>query len=138
MSTGARRIQAGDELPSWETPVITPELIRKYAEASGDFNQIHIDPEYARKAGHPGVIAHGMWSVAQLANLVQRWAGTSFIRESRARFVGVMPAGECLTCRARVRAVREDGLVEIEAWTERPDGRRTTEALFVVDVPRAT
>ncbi len=49
-------------------PAITKEQLRAYADASGDHNSIHLDESAARKAGLPGIIAHGMLSAAFLAD----------------------------------------------------------------------
>ncbi|MEO8092050.1 MAG: MaoC/PaaZ C-terminal domain-containing protein [bacterium] len=56
----------GDSLPELR---VTPDagLTKRYAEASGDPNPIHIDPDFARKVGLPGVILHGLYSMAQIA-----------------------------------------------------------------------
>ena len=60
------RYSVGDALPELR---ITPDagLTRRYAEASGDPNPIHTDPEYARNVGLPGIILHGLWTMAQVA-----------------------------------------------------------------------
>ena len=54
---------------------VTREQIDEYAEASGDRNPIHLDEDFARSVGLPGVIAHGMLAMAHLANLVVAYAG---------------------------------------------------------------
>ena len=56
----------GDSLPELR---VTPDagLTKRYAEASGDPNPIHIDPEFAKSVGLPGVILHGLYSMAQVA-----------------------------------------------------------------------
>ena len=46
------------------------EVGRRYADASGDHNPIHVDAAAARAVGLPGPILHGMWTLAQAANLV--------------------------------------------------------------------
>jgi acyl dehydratase len=48
---------------------VTPDkyLPHRYAGASGDFNPIHIDPEFAQQVGLPSTILHGLWSMAQVA-----------------------------------------------------------------------
>ena len=58
--------EPGDSLPELR---VTPDagLTKRYAEASGDPNPIHIDEEFAKKVGLPGCILHGLWSMAQVA-----------------------------------------------------------------------
>ena len=56
----------GDPLPELH---VTPDagLTKRYAEASGDPNPIHFDEDFAKSVGLPGVILHGLWSMAQVA-----------------------------------------------------------------------
>jgi acyl dehydratase len=56
---------------------ITPDkyLTVRYAGASGDFNPIHIDEEFARAVGLPGRILHGLWTMAQVARAQTEAAG---------------------------------------------------------------
>ena len=67
-------MEAGEELPELK---ITPDryLTVRYAGASGDFNPIHIDEEFARSVGLPGRILHGLWSMAQVARAQTEAAG---------------------------------------------------------------
>jgi acyl dehydratase len=59
-------MKPGDAIPEYK---VTPDkyLPHRYAGASGDFNPIHIDPEFARAVGLPGNILHGLWMMAQVA-----------------------------------------------------------------------
>jgi len=59
-------LEEGDSIPELK---VTPDkyLPHRYAGASGDFNPIHIDPEFARAVGLPGNILHGLWMMAQVA-----------------------------------------------------------------------
>jgi acyl dehydratase len=65
---------AGDSLPELR---VTPDagLTRRYAEASGDMNPIHIDEDFAKKVGLPGCILHGLWTMAQVARAHATVAG---------------------------------------------------------------
>jgi acyl dehydratase len=64
----------GDRIPDLR---VTPDkyLPHRYAGASGDFNPIHIDPDFARSVGLPGSILHGLYSMAQVARAATAAAG---------------------------------------------------------------
>jgi acyl dehydratase len=64
----------GDQLPPLQVQITRADLIR-YAGASGDQNMIHWSDRVAREVGLPGVIAHGMLTMAQAARLVTSWTG---------------------------------------------------------------
>jgi len=67
-------LQAGAQIPELS---VTPDkyLTVRYAGASGDFNPIHIDEEFARAVGLPGRILHGLWTMAQVARAQTDAAG---------------------------------------------------------------
>jgi acyl dehydratase len=67
-------LQAGEQIPEVR---ITPDryLTARYAGASGDFNPIHIDGEFALAVGLPGRILHGLWTMAQVARAQTEAAG---------------------------------------------------------------
>ncbi len=64
-------LNAGETIPELR---VTPDkyLTVRYAGASGDFNPIHIDEEFARAVGLPGRILHGLWTMAQVARAADR------------------------------------------------------------------
>jgi acyl dehydratase len=66
--------EVGDSLPELR---VTPDagLTKRYAEASGDPNPIHTDPEFAKSVGLPGIILHGLWTMAQVARANAAVAG---------------------------------------------------------------
>jgi acyl dehydratase len=106
------------------------DQIRAYAEASGDRNPIHLDDEAARAAGLPGVIAHGMLAMAQLANFVVANAGDHRrLRRLRCRFSGMVLPGDTITFTGRVVG-EEGGLVRLELDAANQKGERVlTKAL---------
>jgi acyl dehydratase len=67
-------LQVGVQIPEVR---VTPDkyLTVRYAGASGDFNPIHIDEEFARAVGLPGRILHGLWTMAQVARAQTEAAG---------------------------------------------------------------
>jgi acyl dehydratase len=97
---------SGDSLPPLIKPPITQEQLRRYAEASGDFNPIHLDEAAARRVGLDGVIAHGMLSMAFLGQFVnQQIAGIpgAFLAHLRVRFSNMVRLGDTLTCQGIVK-----------------------------------
>jgi acyl dehydratase len=67
-------LKTGEQIPELK---VTPDagLTKRYAEASGDPNPIHTDPEFAKNVGLPGVILHGLYSMAQVARANTAAAG---------------------------------------------------------------
>jgi acyl dehydratase len=67
-------LEVGTQIPEVR---VTPDkyLTARYAGASGDFNPIHIDEEFARAVGLPGRILHGLWTMAQVARAQTEAAG---------------------------------------------------------------
>ena len=68
------QVKEGDQIPEFK---VTPDkyLPHRYAGASGDFNPIHIDPEFAQQVGLPRNILHGLYSMAQVARANNAAAG---------------------------------------------------------------
>jgi acyl dehydratase len=78
--------EPGDELPTQTYRVTRADLVR-YAGASGDFNPIHWSDRVATSVGLPGVIAHGMYTMALAARALDTWAGgPGRVRELGCRF----------------------------------------------------
>lgn len=73
----------------------TREQIAAYAEASGDVNPIHLDDDFARSVGLPGVIAHGMLQMGILATVAAEEAGgPKRLRRLSVRFAGMVVPGD--------------------------------------------
>src|ERR1700737_1509144 len=95
-------VSTGHTLPSL-TKHVTVEQIRQYAEASGDRNPIHLDDGFARSAGLPGVIAHGMLMMAFANQMVTDWLGDrSLLKRLQGRFARMVLPGDDGTCSGTV------------------------------------
>jgi acyl dehydratase len=71
---------------------VTPDryLTYRYAGASGDFNPIHLDDEFARGVGLPGRILHGLWTMAQVARAqTEAGGGPESLRSLEVQFRGM-------------------------------------------------
>ena len=102
------QVSTGQALPPL-TKHVTVEQIRQYAEASGDRNPIHLDESFARSAGLPGVIAHGMLTMAFANQMVTDWLGNrSLLKSLHGRFAGMVVPGDDVTCSGTV-ASKDDG-----------------------------
>jgi len=86
-------VNAGDALPTQVYVVHRDDLVR-YADASGDQNPIHQDDAVARSVGLPGVIAHGMFTMALAARAVEAWSDGAEVVELGCKFTKpvVVPA----------------------------------------------
>ncbi len=104
---------------------VTPDkyLTARYAGASGDFNPIHIDEDFARAVGLPGRILHGLWSMAQVARAQTEAAGgPQHLKRLSVQFRGMgVPEQEVLVT-GTVREV-SDGLATIDTVAEQ-DGKQ--------------
>ncbi|WFF01536.1 MaoC family dehydratase [Micromonospora sp. WMMD964] len=107
------------ELPAKTFRVTRADLVQ-YAGASGDFNPIHWSDRVATKVGLPGVIAHGMFTMALVGRAVTEWAGApDAVVEYGVRFTRpvVVPdddQGTEIEVTAKVREVTEDGLTRLD------------------------
>ena len=108
-------VQPGDVLATQEYAVTREDLVR-YAAASGDHNPIHQDDAVASSVGLPGVIAHGMFTMALAARAVAEWTGGAQVVELGCKFTNpvVVPAagGVDVVVAGTVKSVA-DGLVTI-------------------------
>jgi acyl dehydratase len=82
-------------------PLTITDIVR-YAGASGDFNPLHHDPAFAKAAGLPDVMAHGMLSAGLLASFVTQWLGPACVRRYRVRFSDRVWLGDVLVPKGTV------------------------------------
>ena len=103
-------MQEGDVLPTVKK-VITQEQIERYAEASGDFNPVHVDHEFAAASQFGGTIAHGMLVAASISEMMTMAFGEDWaVRGSlKVRFKAPVYPSEQISTFGRVKNIREQG-----------------------------
>ena len=125
-------MKAGDGLPELR---VTPDkyLPHRYAGASGDFNPIHIDPEFARAVGLPGNILHGLYTMAQVARAHTDAAGGDprALKRLSVQFRGMGAPEQEIVVTATVKEA-DDGRVVTDTLAEQGENRiiRNAEAVL--------
>ncbi|HXS45512.1 MAG TPA: MaoC/PaaZ C-terminal domain-containing protein [Solirubrobacteraceae bacterium] len=108
-------LHAGEQIPELR---VTPDryLTVRYAGASGDFNPIHIDEEFARSVGLPGRILHGLWTMSQVARaLTEAGGGPASLRRLGVQFRGMGVPELELAVTGTVEGEGEDGSLVVHA-----------------------
>ena len=104
-------VVVGETLPVL-TRAITQDMINAYAEASGDFNPIHVDPEYSKSGPFGRTIAHGLMTLAFVAHVLNDWSNGQFdaYGEIDIAFVGPVFVGDLVEVTGTVEElVERDG-----------------------------
>lgn len=107
--------QKGDTLPTIEK-MITQEQIEKYARASGDFNPIHVNHEFAESTQFGGTIAHGMMVAATISEMMATAFGRSWPESGsmKIRFRSPVKPGQRVTTQGSVRRIEaSDGVSRV-------------------------
>ncbi len=116
-------------------PITRTDLVR-YAGASGDFNPLHHDDDFARQSGLTGVVAHGMFSAGLLASFLASWAGDRPVRRFKVRFLSPVRPGD--TVHAKAAVVREVTIAgrpmsELQLGLYRQDGAEVVRGTAEID-----
>lgn len=131
-------VQVGDEIPSLVKGPIQQIQLTRYAGASGDFNPIHQDDEFAKAAGMGGVFGHGMLTMGFVAQAVTDWVGAGRVRRIGVRFTGLVRLKDIITCRGRIlgKSSKDDvNLIDLEIWAENQKGEKIVTGKATVAVP---
>jgi acyl dehydratase len=114
-------MKVGDKVPPLSRRIELATLVR-YAGASTDFNPIHYDESYARSAGLPGVIGHGMLAMGLVSEAITDWVEDSgLVKSLMCRFQNPYHLHDVLTVRGEVVAVG-DGTAELALRCVNQDG----------------
>ena len=109
MAHDYQNVAVGDAIPSYTTRPITRTTLALFAGASGDHNKIHIDTDFAKKAGMDDVFAQGMLPMAYLARVLTDWVPQTAIRKFSCRFSAITHLGDAITCSGDVTETWEEG-----------------------------
>jgi acyl dehydratase len=135
----------GQQLTPLVKPPITQEQLRRYSEASGDYNPIHLNEQAAQQVGLDGVIAHGMLSMAflgQFVNLQIAGIPGARIEQLKVRFLNMVRLGDTLTCQGVVKTQMTNGdlsqSIAIECWAQNQNGDKVTSGESVILIQGAS
>jgi acyl dehydratase len=114
-------LHTGDTIELKVTP--DPFVTVRYAGASGDFNPIHIDEEFAKSVGLPGRILHGLWTMAQVARAhTEAAGGPETLKSLSVQFRGMGVMGAEITVSGTVGEA-QDGVVTVTSEAEQNGSR---------------
>jgi acyl dehydratase len=114
-------VREGDQGPAFSIGPLTRTDLVRYAGASGDFNPLHHDELFAREAGLPSVMAHGMLSAGLLGSFLTRWFGAGSVRRFKVRFRERVWPGDVLSAQGKVVGIA-GGSATLELSLVRQDG----------------
>jgi 3-hydroxybutyryl-CoA dehydratase len=113
-------IHQGDSLPS-VVKQVTQKDINRYAEASGDFNPIHIDESFAAKTPLGGTIAHGMLILAYVSEMMTEAFGESWVEGGKlsVRFKAPARPGDTITTSGKIDSIEhKEGVAYVNCSVE--------------------
>ena len=131
-------VTEGQEIPKVVENCNSQRLVW-WAAGSGDYYQIHYDKDFAQKTGLPDRIVHGALKHALLGRLVHEWIGDEGrVRRLACQYRGMDAVDKDVTCKGVVTGKRQEngaGIVELELWTQDPEGNKTTPGTATVSLP---
>jgi acyl dehydratase len=131
-------VKEGQEIPSIKITPSTQQLVH-WAAGSGDFYQIHYDQDFAKSTGLQGIIVHGALKHALLGRMLWEWLRyDGKIKRYAVSYRGMDVPGQEMTLKGVITGKRQENgenIVELEIWTENPQGQKTTPGTATVSLP---
>ena len=131
-------VAEGQEIPALKKHPTRRQLVM-WAGASEDFYEIHYDTEFARKNKLDDVVVHGRLKAAFLGQLLTDWISPGgALKKMSCRYKGTDPSNEDMLIRGTVTRKYMEGAdhcVDLDIWTERTDGVKTTQGVATVMLP---
>jgi len=131
-------ISEGQAVPTLAQNCDSQRLVM-WAAGSGDYYQIHYDKDFAQATGLPDRITHGALKHALLGRMLHEWAGEKGkVKRVACQYRGMDMIDKDVICKGVVTAKRSDNgenLVDLEIWTEDPNGQKTTPGTATVALP---
>jgi 3-hydroxybutyryl-CoA dehydratase len=132
-------LKIGEDIPSLKKDM-SQSMIMAYAEVSGDFNPLHVDPDFAGKTKFGGTIAHGHIAVSWLCEMLLIWRKGDFLKGGKlegVRFVAPIRPGDTLEVKGRVTETTSDRIM-CDVWVENQDGKRVVEGKASIPLSEKT
>jgi acyl dehydratase len=117
-------LEVGQELEARTLPLLKREQLKEYAEAAGDFNPIHLSDDDAKDIGLPGVIAHGMLTMATTGLLFSPYLDRGFIKCFETRFAGRVFPEDAITIGAKLvdrETIEQGNVYHFEVFANNQD-----------------
>ena len=131
-------IMEDGEIPALTKQPTTRQLVM-WAGASGDYNPIHYDKDFAMSKGLPGVIVHGQLVAGFLGQLVTDWMGEKgILKKLSCNYKGMNFPGEPITCKGTVSkkyTENEEHCIECHIWAENIRGEKTVTGKAIIAMP---
>lgn len=131
-------VAVGDEIPALHKKPTTRQLVM-WAGASGDYNPIHYDKDFALSRNLPGVVVHGQYAGCFLGQMITDWIGQEgVVQKLNIAYKGMNLPGNSLTCKgavAKMSAEEGNTRVTVDLWVENPEGEKTLTGTAIVALP---
>lgn len=131
-------ISEGQEIPKLSLHCDSQRLVY-FAAGYGDYYQIHYDKDFAQKTGLKDRITHGALKHSLIGRMLAEWSGeTGKVKRFAVQYRGMDDIDRDIIARGVItgkRVENGDHLVDLEVWTEDPDGNKTTPGTATVILP---